>query len=103
MDQEPPASGYGEGEGRPRSLRIFCHYERRPSHPRGEEKMAMIIDQDVCIQCGVCVPECPNESISEEDGTYIIDKAACTECAGFADEPSCAAVCPVDSILKDES
>jgi len=63
--------------------------------------MAMKVDQDNCIQCGVCVPECPNESISEEDGSYIINGNVCTECAGFADEPSCAAVCPVDAISKD--
>ncbi len=63
--------------------------------------MAMLIDQDSCIQCGLCLPECPNESIYEEGGSYIITTDVCTECEGLADGPSCVAVCPVDCIDKD--
>jgi ferredoxin len=90
---------------------------------------------DVCINCGACVPECPNNAIYEggekwdfadgtalseietEDGQVISAKAKqealsmdfyyivpekCTECAGFHDEPQCAAVCPVDCCVPDE-
>ena len=33
---------------------------------------------------------------------YYIATDKCTECAGFHDEPQCAAVCPVDCCVKDE-
>ena len=29
--------------------------------------MALMIT-DECISCGVCLPECPNEAIVEDDG-----------------------------------
>jgi ferredoxin len=62
--------------------------------------MSMMIN-DECVNCGVCEPECPTESISEGDETYVIDHATCTECVGFFDEPQCVEVCPVDAIHKD--
>lgn len=61
--------------------------------------MAMMITEE-CIVCGACLPECPNEAISEGDPIYIIDKETCTECEGFFDEPQCVNVCPVDCIVK---
>ena len=33
---------------------------------------------------------------------YYIATDKCTECAGFHDEPQCAAVCPVDCCVKDD-
>lgn len=33
---------------------------------------------------------------------YYIATDKCTECAGFHDEPQCAAVCPVDCCIPDE-
>jgi len=62
--------------------------------------MALIINED-CIACDACVPECPNEAISEGDPIYIIDPNLCTECVGFFDEPQCIEVCPVDCIVPD--
>lgn len=45
-----------------------------------------------CIECGVCIPECPEGCIAE--GTpYTIDPKLCTECS------ACAEVCPVDVCL----
>jgi len=49
-----------------------------------------------CIACDACLPECPNEAISEGDPIYVIDFEKCTECEGEFDEPQCASVCPVD-------
>jgi len=49
-----------------------------------------------CIACDACLPECPNEAISEGDPIYVIDWEKCTECEGYYDEPQCASVCPVD-------
>lgn len=34
---------------------------------------------------------------------YYIVSDKCTECKGFHDEPQCAAVCPVDCCVPDES
>ena len=56
---------------------------------------------DECINCDVCVPECPNDAISEGDEIYVIDPALCTECVGHHDDPQCVEVCPVDCIPKD--
>lgn len=56
---------------------------------------------DECVNCGVCEPECPNESISEGSDIYVIDHDKCTECVGYFDEPQCIEVCPVDCIIPD--
>ena len=50
--------------------------------------MSYIILDD-CIECGVCLPECPEGAISE-GAPYVIDPELCTECG------ACAEVCPVD-------
>jgi ferredoxin len=56
---------------------------------------------DACINCGACVPECPNEAISEGDSVYVIDPAICTECVGFNEKEACQTVCPVECCLPD--
>jgi len=60
--------------------------------------MALKINED-CINCDVCVPECPNEAIASGPDTFVIDATKCTECVGHFDEPQCKDVCPVDAIL----
>ena len=57
--------------------------------------MAYKIDSDVCIDCGICEPECPSSAISEGDGFRVIDPDLCTECN------NCAEVCPVDAPHKE--
>lgn len=57
---------------------------------------------DECISCDACVPECPNEAISEGDGKYVIDPDKCTECVGFNEQYACQAVCPVEACVRDE-
>lgn len=41
------------------------------------------------------------EPVSDEVYYIVADK--CTECKGFHQEPQCAAVCPVDCCVPDES
>ena len=62
--------------------------------------MALYITED-CIACDACLPECPNEAITEGDPIYVINPDLCTECVGFYDEPQCAAVCPTDACQPD--
>ena len=61
--------------------------------------MAYTINEE-CIACDACVPECPNEAITEGDPLYIIDPDKCTECEGHFDEPQCVSVCPTDACVK---
>jgi ferredoxin len=88
--------------------------------------MSIYITTD-CINCGACLPECPNNAIFEggsgwefQGKSYAEGEAApsgavgfwssefyyivpdlCTECNGFHDTPQCASVCPVDCCLTD--
>ena len=62
--------------------------------------MSLLIT-DECINCDVCVPECPNEAIYMGEEIYEIDGDLCTECVGHFDTPQCVEVCPVDVCLPD--
>lgn len=56
---------------------------------------------DNCINCDMCVPECPNEAIYMGEEIYQIDPDKCTECVGHYDKPTCKSVCPITCITKD--
>ena len=60
--------------------------------------MAMKITSD-CIACGACLADCPTNSITEGD-PYVIDASTSVECEGHYDSPQCAAVCPVECVVK---
>ena len=62
--------------------------------------MSLYIEND-CTACNLCLPECPNEAISEGDDLYTIDSKKCTECVGFFDVPQCVDICPIECILPD--
>lgn len=62
--------------------------------------MALIINQ-LCVNCDVCEPACPNQAITQGELIYEIDPNRCTECVGHFDEPQCVVVCPVECIDKD--
>jgi len=47
-----------------------------------------------CAGCGACLPECPENAISEGDPIYKIDANACTDCG------ACVDVCPSEAIKK---
>ncbi|MFC0445402.1 4Fe-4S binding protein [Pseudidiomarina halophila] len=66
--------------------------------------MPVVIDSD-CINCDMCVPECPNEAIIMGAAHYVVDLEKCTECEGFYDAPACIPVCPVDcmTLVTDAS
>lgn len=62
--------------------------------------MALLITSE-CINCDMCLPECPNTAIFEGKQIYEIDANRCTECVGFYPEPTCIAVCPINCIIVD--
>lgn len=62
--------------------------------------MALLITNE-CINCDMCLPECPNTAISEGKKVYEIDPERCTECVGFYEVPTCMAVCPINCIEPD--
>ncbi len=57
--------------------------------------MSYKIIAEQCTACGACEFECPNQAISMNRDTYVIDPDKCTECKGHYDQPQCNAVCPV--------
>ena len=67
--------------------------------------MATWIVPDLCINCGACEPECPNQAITDGSDvgsdTFYIHPDLCNECVGFHDHESCQAVCPVECCLPD--
>ena len=59
----------------------------------------MIIDKDLCIGCGQCVPYCPIGAISlRAEGYAEIDFDECAECSNCKRQR----VCPVDAIYQQE-
>jgi len=62
--------------------------------------MALRIN-DLCVNCDVCEPVCPNQAIAQGEEIYVIDPERCTECVGHHDEPQCVIVCPVECIDLD--
>lgn len=52
-----------------------------------------------CINCDMCLPECPNDAIFEGKKIYEIDVDRCTECVGFYTHQTCVAVCPIECII----
>jgi ferredoxin len=56
---------------------------------------------DLCVNCDVCEPVCPNKAIAMGAEIYEIAPSLCTECVGHYDTPQCVDVCPVECIITD--
>ena len=54
--------------------------------------MAVTINADECIACGVCVDACPNGALAVADVCTVSD--ACVDCGSCIDE------CPVGAISE---
>lgn len=61
--------------------------------------MALLIT-DKCINCDMCLAECPNDAIYEGAKVYEIDVNRCTECVGFYERQTCVDVCPIECIVS---
>lgn len=55
---------------------------------------------ETCIDCSICLDECPNDAISAGNGIYVIDPSRCTECVGHFDEPQCVEICPIVDCIE---
>lgn len=53
------------------------------------------ISAEECVGCEACVPVCPVEAISMQDGVAVIDQDACTQCE------ICVPTCPVEAISSE--
>lgn len=53
--------------------------------------MAVKVDENLCIACGMCEEECPVDAITVED-VAIVDEDKCEEIG------DCVEVCPVDAL-----
>ena len=49
------------------------------------------IDDDKCLECGLCIKNCPADSISDD---FVVDNDTCTRCN------TCIEVCPADAISR---
>ncbi|NLH46775.1 MAG: electron transfer flavoprotein subunit alpha [Acholeplasmataceae bacterium] len=57
--------------------------------------MAVIVNGEKCVGCGICETTCPFGAVSLKDGKAVIS-SACTECG------ACIDVCPVKTIKREE-
>ncbi len=57
--------------------------------------MAVMVSEELCIGCSLCVMECPEEAISAR-GLAEIDDEKCVECL------ECIGCCPGDAIMEVE-
>lgn len=49
---------------------------------------------DACVNCGMCVSECPTGAISQGDDKHVIDPDTCIDCG------QCVSVCPNNAISE---
>lgn len=59
----------------------------------------VVIDQDLCIGCSICVDYCPVDAFSIGDGKAQVDLSQCVECSTCVR----AGVCPVDALSMPAS
>ena len=53
------------------------------------------IKQDDCVGCGICVEQCPQNTILMRDGKAYIDMANCIRCG------QCHEICPQEAVRHD--
>ena len=55
---------------------------------------AMVLDEERCIRCALCVKRCPYDAITMENNKAFIDSEKCVLCR------KCVAECPTSAILE---
>ena len=62
--------------------------------------MAMMIT-DKCVNCGMCVDNCPTGSISDSGRAHVINPDSCSECRDSPDGPACLGLCPIEGAITE--
>lgn len=89
----------------------LCHHCEEPpcvpACPTGASYQAIdgrvLVDRELCIGCGLCVPECPYEARYVETASNRLEK--CTLCEGrvlAGESPACFEVCPAGARTFEE-
>ena len=68
---------------------LSCWWCHNPESQSSDSEM--ILHENRCIRCGVCVEACPHQAITWIDGEPITDRAKCERCA------TCAESCYADA------
>jgi ferredoxin len=58
---------------------------------------------DSCVNCWACEALCPNKAIYESRPHFLVNAGKCTECIGEYADAQCAAICPIEGAIVDES
>lgn len=58
--------------------------------------MAVNIDKDTCVGCGLCVKTCPVDALSMVEKKAVVDAEECIDCG------ACVDACPVEAISLPE-
>ena len=59
---------------------------------QGDKLNTLRINEDLCIECGVCEGICPVDAISQGENSYVIDEEACLICS------QCLEACPTKAM-----
>jgi bacterioferritin-associated ferredoxin/NAD-dependent dihydropyrimidine dehydrogenase PreA subunit len=62
--------------------------------------MALMVT-DKCVNCGMCVDNCPTDSISTLNHTLVINPNSCTECRDSPAGPTCLGLCPIEGAITE--
>ncbi|CUX40775.1 trans-4-hydroxy-L-proline dehydratase activase [Clostridium sp. C105KSO13] len=58
----------------------WCHNPETQSY-----KKELLFDKDRCVGCGSCIPACPSQAITLEEGKAVTDRKKCTACGECVD------------------
>jgi polyferredoxin len=72
--------------------RYLCPYGSILHFPGKRARHKLVIDQEACINCGLCAKVCPTGTISKEQGQHLIHSSECLLCL------SCQEACRKDAI-----
>lgn len=66
---------------------------------KNNENFFVDIDSS-CINCDMCVPECPSDAIEMGAVHYHINNDNCIRCEDYYAAPNCIEICPIGSVWR---
>ncbi len=92
VTQGPKDIPYSVSQGSACAARAVRYLARAKASTEG---ITADVDTSICVGCGICVPMCPYQALSLENGKLNIIKALCKGCG------TCAAACPTGALKQD--